>query len=246
VARRGRRGSPRSTGWSSKSGSTASVTEPSAWTILRGPPDLRPHRLVDELRDLGAVERLPLEQRRGRPRRAPGRYSVSVLRVRSSCVRRMCSDLFVDHAGGVVGVVAGVHEVLTEEDRALRNPTPSGRPARRSPTPAPSCGRPRSRAAGRCSAPLDRCLNAISSAMRPPRNITSMSSEVVLLVDVALFDRQVLRHAEGHARREDRDLVHRVGVLEGRKRSTAWPPSWYGRDLPLLLGERPWTRASDP
>ncbi len=31
-------------------------------------------------------------------------------------------DLFVDDAGGLVGVVARVHEVLAEEDRALRSP----------------------------------------------------------------------------------------------------------------------------
>ena len=38
--------------------------------------------------------------------------------------------------------------------------------------------------------------------------------DVFLLVDVPLFDRELLGDAERHAGRKDRHLVHRIGVVE--------------------------------
>src|SRR5262249_54781934 len=86
-----------------------------------GPTALVAHRGVDELGDLVAVDGLPLEQRL-RHRDQPGpvlgeRGAGAVLLVAQDAL-----DLFVDHPGGLVGVVAGVHEVLAQEHRALGAP----------------------------------------------------------------------------------------------------------------------------
>ena len=61
--------------------------------------------------------------------------------------------------------------------------------------------------------------------------------DVLLLVDVALLERELLRDAERHARGEDRDLVHGVGVLEhvGEHRVTTLVVR---DDFLLLFGER--------
>ena len=63
-----------------------------------------------------------------------------------------------------------------------------------------------------------------------------------LLVDVALLVGELLGDAERHAGREDRDLVHRVGVVEhvGEHRVAALV---VGDDLLLLLDERHRRRA---
>ena len=59
--------------------------------------------------------------------------------------------------------------------------------------------------------------------------------DVLLLVDVALLDRELLGHAERHAGRQDRDLVHRVGVLEDVREHRV-PTLVVRDDLLLLLG----------
>ena len=60
--------------------------------------------------------------------------------------------------------------------------------------------------------------------------------DVLLLVDVLLLDRELLRDAERHAGGQDRDLVHGVGVVEdvGEHRVAAFVVR---DDLLLLLGE---------
>ena len=54
----------------------------------------------------------------------------------------------------------------------------------------------------------------ISSAMRPPSRMAMLLVQVVARVVVLLVDRQLLRHAERHAARDDRDLVDRIGVRQ--------------------------------
>ena len=73
----------------------------------------------------------------------------------------------------------------------------------------------------------------ISSAMRPPRRIAICVVEVVARVVVLLVGRQLLREAERHAARDDRDLVDRIRVRAGAPPASAWPASCIGRD-PLL------------
>ena len=60
--------------------------------------------------------------------------------------------------------------------------------------------------------------------------------DVLALVDVPLLERQLLRHAQRHAGREDRHLVERVGELE-HVRADGVPALVVGDDLLLLLRE---------
>ena len=103
---------------------------------------LAAHRVVDQAADLGAVDRLVLEEGTGH-RVETEAVLLDELAGPRFFVAKDALDLFVDDAGGLVGVVARVHQVLAEEDRALASPTPSDRCAPTCPTRAPSCGRAR-------------------------------------------------------------------------------------------------------
>ena len=61
--------------------------------------------------------------------------------------------------------------------------------------------------------------------------------DVLALVDVAFLERELLRDAERHARRQDRHLVERVGVLE-HVRAHGVTALVVRDDLLLLLRER--------
>ena len=66
--------------------------------------------------------------------------------------------------------------------------------------------------------------------------------DVLALVDVPLLDRELLGDAERHARRQDRHLVQRVGVLE-HVRAHRVAALVVRDDFLLFLAERPSTRA---
>ena len=111
------------------------------------------------------------------------------------------------------------------------SPRPSGRCGPTCPTPAP-CG-----ARSRCRATRSLLRRSTASRRRCPRPRGHRAArehvlEEVLVVRVPLLLGQLLGHAQRHAGREDRDLVHRVGVLgdvgrdrRGRPRGTPCAPS---------------------
>ena len=78
-------------------------------------------RLIDQPGDFVAVERLAVEERL-RDRIEAGAVATERLAGAAFLLPEDALDLFVDHARGLVGVITGVHEVLAEEDRALRSP----------------------------------------------------------------------------------------------------------------------------
>ena len=86
-------------------GSVAGASVPSAWTIMRGPPTLRPIALSTSVGDLLAVERLAVEQRPGDGIEA-GAVLLEHLAAPLLLVAEDVLDLFVDHARRLVGVVA--------------------------------------------------------------------------------------------------------------------------------------------
>ena len=121
-------------------------------------------------------------------------------------------DLLVDHTGGHVGVVAGVHEVLAEEHR-----TAIGAPSHR-PHPLGHAELP-----DHLSGHLGGALQVVGCASReriehealgtaPPHEHDESVLDVLPPVGMALFDRELLGDAEGHPGGQDRDLVNRVGL----------------------------------
>src|SRR5689334_11645672 len=193
------------------------------------------HRRVDEPADLRAVERLALEQR-ARHRLEAGPVLAEHLAGAVLLLAEDALDLLVDDARGLVGVVAGVDEVLAQEHRALRSP------------------RHRSDAVGHAPLAhhLARELGAADEVVLRARREMAVHQllgdapteahhqrvgDVVLLVDVTLLDGELLRHTQRHAGWQDRHLVDGVGVLEdvGEDRVTAFVVR---DDLLLLLAER--------
>ena len=172
----------------------------------------RPVGLVDQAGHLGAVDGLVVEQGAG-----DGVEAAAVLAEQLHgpllLVAQDPLDLVVDDPGGVLGVVPGVHEVLAQEDHALRAP--------------------RHRADGVAHAPLadhlagqlgvaHEVVGGAGGEVAVDEQLGAAAAhahaqgvlDVLAGVDVALLHRQLLGDAEGHAGREDGHLVHRVGVLE--------------------------------
>src|SRR5581483_3698962 len=109
-------------------------------------------------------------------------------------------DLLVDHTRRLVGVVARVHEVLAEEHLTLR--APRHRPDARAHAPLPhhfasELGRHHEVVVGTGGD------DAVHRLLRdaPAHGDDETVLDVVLAVDVALLDRELLRHAERHAGR---------------------------------------------
>ena len=185
--------------------------------------------------DLGAVERLALEQRAG-----DGLEPVAVLTEHLAgavlLVAQDALDLLVDHARGLVGVVAGVHEVFAQEHRALRAPRHRADAVGHSPLAhhlARELGDADEvvlRAGGQV--PVHELLGDAAAQAHDER-----VGDVLPLVDVALLERELLGDAERHAGGEDRDLVHRVGVLE-HVREHRVAALVVGDHLLLLFAER--------
>ena len=118
-------------------------------------------------------------------------------------------DLLVDHARRLFAVVARVHEVLTQEDHALRAPGHR--------TDAVAHTELAHHALGHLGAALQ--VVARAGGERAEHDLLRAASahahaqrvlDVLERIGVALLHRQLLRHAEGHARGQDRHLVHRV------------------------------------
>ena len=220
----------------SPSGSgSATSSVPSACTKWRGPPALWPiasstRRATSSPSSVSCSSRLRATASR------PARCSDEDLAGAVLLVAQDPLDLFVDHACGLVGVVAGVHEVLTEEDGALRSP--GHRPDAVGHAPLAH------HLAGQLGAADEVVLRARGQVPvhqllgdAPAEAHHERVGDVLLLVDVALLDRELLGDTERHARGQDRHLVHRVGVLEhvGEHRVAALV---VGDHLLLLLAER--------
>ena len=107
---------------------------------------------------------------RSRPCGAPEGHPAAVLLLAEDAL-----DLLVDHPGGLVGVVAGVHEVLAQEHLALEphaiGPTRVVMPHSLTILRASSVEPTRS-----LLAPVEMTPNTSSSAMRPPMRTTRLSS----------------------------------------------------------------------
>ena len=174
----------------------------------------------------------------------PARYSVEHLAAAVLFVAEDVLDLFVDDARGLVGVVAGVHEVLAEEHRALRAPRHRTDAIRHAPLAHHLAGELGVAdevvlRAGRLVAE-DELLGDAAAEAHDER-----VDDVLALVDVALLERELLRDAERHAGRQDRHLVQRVGVLE-HVRAHRVAALVVRDDLLLLLATAPATRACRP
>jgi hypothetical protein len=122
-------------------------------------------------------------------------------------------DLFVDDPARVLGVVPGVHEVLAEEDHALRAPGHRADAVGHAPL------------ADHLAGELGVALQVVA---RPGREVAVDEElgdpsahahgervlDVLARVDVALLEGQLLGDAERHAGRDDAHLEQRVGVRE--------------------------------
>ena len=89
---------------------------------LWGLADVAPARASSSRRVTSAPSMVSCSSSARATRSRPWRFSVSALAAAFLGLAEDALDLFVDHPGGVVGVVAGVHEVLAEEDLALGAP----------------------------------------------------------------------------------------------------------------------------
>ena len=141
------------------------------------------------------------------------RCSVSVLAAALLLLAQDPLDLLVDDPGGLVAVVAGVHEVLAEEHLALRAPGHRADALAHAPLA--------DHLAGQLGADHEVVVGAGGDDAEhellgdaPAHGDHERVLEVVLVVAVAVLGRQLLGDAEGHAHREDRHLVQRVGVGE--------------------------------
>ena len=172
----------------------------------------RPVRLVDQAGHLGAVDDLVVEQGAG-----DGVEAAAVLAQHLHGPLLLGAqdplDLVVDDLGRVLGVVARVHEVLAQEDLPLR--APGHRPDGLAHAPLAHHLAGQLRVAdqvvggARGEVAVDEELGAAAAHAHAQRVL-----DVLAGVDVALLHRELVGDAERHARREDGDLVHGVGVLE--------------------------------
>ena len=156
-------------------------------------------------------------------RSRPRRCFVSSSRARSSCIAQDPLDLFVDDAGGLVGVVTRVHEVLAEEHLALRAPRHRADAVAHAPLAHHAAGQLgvdltrsfwrrstpcRTRAPRRCGHP-GACT--ASPRCRPGCAVCRSSGSCWVTPSAMPVG-------------EDRDLVQRVGVRRARRRAPRGRP----------------------
>ncbi len=120
-------------------------------------------------------------------------------------------DLVVDDLAGVLGVVPRVHEVLAQEDLALRAPRHGADLVAHAPLADHLAGQ--LGVADEVVAGTGRQVAVDEQLGGPPAHAHGERVlDVLARVDVALLHRQLHGDAEGHAGRQDGDLVDRVGV----------------------------------
>src|SRR5262245_57242397 len=205
---------PMSTGRSSPSGPlrVASAGPRAGRSGRRGRGSLGPD-LTDDLVDVGAIKGLALEKRLRHPvedRQVPAQQHLRAL-VR---LENDAPHLAVDLHGRALGVADLLREVAAEEDLLLL--LPEGHRAELV-AHAPL--------AHHLARQLGGALDVVARAgaelrqdqllRRPPAEHDGEAGEHPVLGDaMAVVDRHLLRQAERHAARDDRDLVHGVGTRE--------------------------------
>ena len=166
--------------------------------------------LLDQLGDLAAVDRLVLEQRLGDQLEAAAVLG-DQLGGPLLLLGEDAGDLLVEQLGGVVAVLAAArHQVLAEEHLLLAAPRHRADAVAHAPLadhPAGDAGGLLEVVGGAGVEVVEHDLLGDAAAHRLADGVL----EVLLGVGVALL-RQAPRDAEGHAARQDRDLVQRVAV----------------------------------